>query len=1318
MNVGASGRFELDSNETIGALVNSGTVALGTRQLTLGGGSTLGTIDADSGGTLVLAAGNSTGDGNFDSDLAVQVDAGTLQLGADESIAGLTLNGTGTVSGSGRTLNVGGAATLDSSGTSNANFNFAGTGEVAVSDGTYNGDVTFGSSGTQSVTGGTFGGHVAVNRDTTVTGGTFTGTAGIAASRTLTVAPTSGNVAFSGAISGDGALTKTAAGTVTLSGTNTYTGATAVNGGTLVASGGAAIRDDGAVNVGASGRFELDNDETVGTLANSGTVALGANRLILSGGSNLGTINADSGAKLVLGGGTSTTNGNLDSDLAVQVDAGTLQLGADESISGLTLNNASAVTGSGRTLNVSGAAALDSSGTSSAKLNFTGSGDVAVSDGTYNGDVTFGSSGAQSVTGGTFAGTVNIGDSRTLTVGGAGNTTFSGDIGNSSGALVKNDAGTLTLEGAIGHTGGTTLNAGVLAVEKDFSSTLTFNGGELQVNGGTTSWDAAGLSAGKTVTVDSGTWETDALSLTGGAVKLQNGATLTVTGDADFSGGTFTFANSTLNVGGTLAGVTTVASGQTVNLTATSGLWGPASPGDNLVVDGTLGVSSAGTLNATGGLTANGNVTVAGTATVNGLAVGGGGTMELDGGTLILTGDVDFSNLGGGTFTHTAGEIRVSGGTTTWVAGDLTAGQALTLAGGTLEIADQDFDTAQGTFTATGGRFAVANGRTLSGNAAKLNDRDVANGGTVEFDQTGADGEYSGVISGGGSLLKNGTRTLTLSGLNTYTGSTTVSAGRLVVNGQIVGELTVENGAILGGGGSVRNVRVNGTIAPGNSIGTMTITGDYTHDASATYDVEIDAGGGTDLIDVSGTATIGGGTVNVQPESGTYEVGDIYTILEADGGVFGEFDTLTIDLIGLKAKLLYTDYDIRLKLLSLVPPYTSIAGTPNEMAVARVLEPAAESAAGDFAVVLEQLDTVVETPAGPGCFDQLAGEVFGSTASVGLQSTTLFLDSIGRRLRTMDAFAAVGGSGPVRRAPSTIRGQLPSGWLGLRAKTATWRPWYQGYGVSGNAGGNGNASGLNYSIGGATVAIDRALGRHMRFGIVGGYGSSRISLNGPTQRTFVDSGQFAAYLQRHTGCRYTGRQYTIGLFSYGHNRYDSSRQLVFGTINRRAEADYHGDEFAFYAEHGRIFRLGRFQFQPYGALQYINLHQSAFSETGADSMNLSVDAVGAQSFTGHLGTRLTCYKNLGPNLILAPEFRALWRHEFLDENRIVSAAFAAVPTGSYAVSGLDLGRDAAVLGGGVNLYLGRRTSLFANYDLLLNAVQVVHAGTGGLQVVW
>ena len=501
---------------------------------------------------------------------------------------------------------------------------------------------------------------------------------------------------------------------MTFSGTNTYTGSTTVNGGTLVVSDGAAIRDDGAVNVGASGRFELDNDETIGTLTNNGTVALGANQLTLSGGGNLGTISADSGAKLVLGGGVSTTIGNLDSDLAVQIDSGALALGGNETIAGLTLGGTSSVNGMVRTLNVGGAATLASSGTSSVKLNFTGSGDVAVSDGTYNGDVTFGSSGTQSVTGGTFAGTVNIGDSRTLTVGGAGNTTFSGDIGNSSGTLVKNDAGTLTLEGAIGHTGGTTLNAGVLAVEKDFSSTLTFNGGELQVNGGTTSWDAAGLSAGKTVTVDSGTWETDALSLTGGAVKLQNGATLTVTGDADFSGGTFTFADSTLNVGGTLTGVTTVASGQTVNLTATSGLWGPASPGDNLIVDGTLSVASAGTLNATGGLTANGNVTVAGTATVNGLAVGGGGTMELDGGTLIFTGDVDFSNLGGGTFTHTAGEIRVSGGTTTWVAGDLTAGQALTLAGGTLEIADQDFDTAQGTFTATGGRFAVANGRTLS----------------------------------------------------------------------------------------------------------------------------------------------------------------------------------------------------------------------------------------------------------------------------------------------------------------------------------------------------------------------------------------------------------------------------------------------------------------------------------------------------------------------------------------------------------------------------------------------------------------------------
>ena len=92
------------------------------------------------------------------------------------------------------------------------------------------------------------------------------------------------------------------------------------------------------------------------------------------------------------------------------------------------------------------------------------------------------------------------------------------------------------------------------------------------------------------------------------------------------------------------------------------------------------------------------------------------------------------------------------------------------------------------------------------------------------------EGEIAGVISnsssGTVSLTKSGTGTWTLSGTNTYTGATTVDAGTLAIDGSVASEITVAEGAIIGGTGSAGTVTVNGTFAPGAAAtnGTFTVT--------------------------------------------------------------------------------------------------------------------------------------------------------------------------------------------------------------------------------------------------------------------------------------------------------------------------------------------------------------------------------------------------------------------------------------------------------------------------------------------------------------
>jgi autotransporter-associated beta strand protein len=105
-----------------------------------------------------------------------------------------------------------------------------------------------------------------------------------------------------------------------------------------------------------------------------------------------------------------------------------------------------------------------------------------------------------------------------------------------------------------------------------------------------------------------------------------------------------------------------------------------------------------------------------------------------------------------------------------------------------------------------------------------------------------------------------GSGTTELSGISTYTGSTSVEAGKLVVSGSIAGSaVTVQNGGTLGGDGTVGVLTIldGGTLSPGNSPGNLTVAGDVIWNGGGNYnwqiyDTTLPAGTGWDLVSSSG----------------------------------------------------------------------------------------------------------------------------------------------------------------------------------------------------------------------------------------------------------------------------------------------------------------------------------------------------------------------------------------------------------------------------------------------------------------------------------
>jgi uncharacterized protein with beta-barrel porin domain len=241
---------------------------------------------------------------------------------------------------------------------------------------------------------------------------------------------------------------------------------------------------------------------------------------------------------------------------------------------------------------------------------------------------------------------------------------------------------------------------------------------------------------------------------------------------------------------------------------------------------------------------------------------------------------------------------------------------------------------------------------------------------------------------------------------------------------------------------------------------------------------------------------------------------------------------------------------------------------------------------------------------------------------------------------------------------------------------------------------SGSQPGYDFSIGGINLGADSRINDHLAAGLIGAYLRSHATVNS-TAGGNVDgnSGRLGAYVVSYAE-DWRASLYVGGAEDY----YSTSRGLAFEDIARLAEANPRGSELNMDSNASLDIpteTLGTFS--PFAGLSYDRLNIGAFTEAGADSLDLSVDPQTAQSLRSNLGMRFTGKSRVGSGAC-AMYFSAGWRHEFWNQNRSLSAQLASGAGSAFSVTTGDIGRDGAIYGGGASVAFTKQTTLNFEYS--------------------
>jgi outer membrane autotransporter protein len=734
-------------------------------------------------------------------------------------------------------------------------------------------------------------------------------------------------------------------------------------------------------------------------------------------------------------------------------------------------------------------------------------------------------------------------------------------------------------------------------------------------------------------------------------------------------------------------------------------------------------ISGSGTFEQAG----TGTLSLTGTNTFSGSTKVSSGTLQLGNNTTTgsVAGNIEnnshlsfyrsnsftFSNLISGT-----GDVDKRGSGTMTLASVQTYTGGTSVSQGTLRLGGNDRLASTGSLFVFGGAtFDLANFSQTVGAFSGPGTAAIGTG-SLTFGNS-LDRTFQGFITGSGSFIKQGTGSFTMTANNSaYTGTTTVNNGLLAVNGNLSNSATTVNtNGTLGGTGTVGQTTVNGTIAPGNSIGTLNVNGPYVQNAGSFYNVEVNAAGQSDLINVTGTATINGGTVRVIAGMGAYNPTTIYTILTSSGARTGTFTGVTSNFAFLDPSLTYDTNNVYLTLVRNSIDFASVGQTPNQVSAGGGL------AALGMANPIVAAALMLTPDQARAAFDSLSGEIHPSLHSLMLDESALVRDAIlGRqRLDTAQGWTGTFATGFAEEDEAALAyakkmRKVKGGpkWP-VKAPPPVIAPiygaWVQGYGNWTRLNSDGNAATLRSTNGGAIGGVDVTLNHNWRFGVATGGGRTDARVDARTSTGTIDTFHVAAY----GGGRISDIAFRTGA-SYSHHDISTTRTIAFPGFADTATASYGASTSQVFGEAAYGIVRSWVNAEAFANLAYVSVRSDRFTETGGPAA-LTVAQTTTSATYSTLGLRVQApIPAIGPWAMTARGSLG-WQHAYNGTTPIALMAFATSPT-PFAIAGAPIARDALLVEAGLDAVIYRNTVLALLYTGRIASDANAHALKANLAV--